>query len=563
MHKRNYIIGALLLSMSCSRSHFANLNTDPDAVLTINPATEVTPGEVDIHSNSFEVFYDFVRDIKPWTQTYVFTTGNSSTYLTAFSTSNINYRWGNFYGGVGDNLTDVLHIIDNMPADKQAQYQQMRAIVTIPRIFYAFYTSDANGSIPYLQAFLARYTSPSYFTPVYDPQQILFDTLDAQLARSVAILEANPTVSQVSLGSNDIYYGGDVTHWIKAANSLRLKMAMRLMKRDPAKLTSIVNAVLADPVGLIASPSDDWICYSNSIGAGDGNNNPVNQGNYSGSMNNVNFMWKTADPRIRIFYQPAGITSADMLDSAQAQGVIPAGVTWDGQLYRGQYATPGTSSDPTKSFMFQTLTFSYKGVKQQVNWPSIIQPGLTYYTYNVTSGGINNYPVITYADVCLMRAELAVRGLDNETERPDTLYNRGITASIEDYDRWGKNTVEPGYTPLGANEISNYLTQPGVAYNSATALEQICDQEYLNFFIQPNECWALIKRTGYPAVGSSILAWEDMSSFGGMPRRYPAIQPALGDLNFTNVTNAIDSMALDPNYGAPSSTSGRVWWDQP
>ncbi len=564
MHTRKYILGALLIAatVSCSRSKFAADNTDPDAVLTIDPKTELTPGETSIHSNSFEAFYDFIRNIKPWTQIYVYTTGNSSTFLQG-ANSNLDYRWGNFYGGVGDNLKDVMEIIDKMPATQKAQYQYFRAMVTIPFAYYAFYVSDANGSIPYTQAFLARYTTPPLLTPLYDPQQALFDTLDAQLKNAVAVLESNPSVTQVSPGSNELYYGGDPTHWIKAANSLRLKIAMRLMKRDPAKLTAVANEVLADPVGLIASNADDWILYSTTVGAGDGNNNPVNQGNYSGAYNTVNFMWQKMDPRIRIFYQRSGITSADMLDSAEVQGVIPSTVVWDGQLYRGQYANPSASQDPTKSYAFRTLSFSYKNAPVAVSWPSIIQPGLTYYTYNATTGGTNQYPVITYADVCFMRAELVVRGLDNDAERPDSLYYRGITASAMDYDRWGRNTLLPDYTPLAYSEITNYLAQPGVVYSSATALEQICDQAYLNFFVQPNECWALMKRTGYPAVGGQILPLEDVSSAGVMPRRYPAIQPSLGDLNFTNATNAIDSMALDPNYGAPSSIDGRVWWDQP
>src|ERR1700735_5595946 len=124
------ILGCLTLGLhSCSRTKFAQLNTDPDAVLSIDPKTELTPGEVDMVSNDFEVFYDFIRNIKPWTQVYVNTNGNTATFLT--TGGNINNRWGNFYGGVGYNLEDVLHIIDNMPDAQRAQYQYMRAIASI------------------------------------------------------------------------------------------------------------------------------------------------------------------------------------------------------------------------------------------------------------------------------------------------------------------------------------------------------------------------------------------------------------------------------------------------
>jgi len=560
INKNIYVyLGLLLLAFSsCSRSKFAAMNTDPDAVLVIDPATELTPGELSIHSNNFEVFYDFVRNINPWTQKYVGLTGNSATFQQ--SGGNINNRWGTFYGGVGTNLADVMHIIDIMPADKKAQYAFLRAIAGIPYAYYAFYVSDANGSMPYTQAFRARYTTPPLLTPQYDPQQALFDTLDAQLKAIVAVLKSNPSVNQILPGNNDIYYQGNVQNWIKAANSLRLKIAMRLMKRNPTKLTAIANEVINDPVGLISSVAEDWVFYA---GPGFGNGGNSNPGALCGEINTVSFMWKTQDPRTRIFYQKSGITSQAMFDSAQAQGQIPASATWDGQSYRGQFANPGASQNPANAAYFRTLNFSFNGAQQSVNYPSQIQQTLTYAAYNSNGNGTNVFPVITYADVCFMRAELAAGGLSSDPLTPAQLYYNGITASITNYDHWGKTTQLPDYTPLGSNEITNYLAQPGVVFDPTHAIEQICVQEYLNFYINPNETWALIKRTGYPSATGAIMPLEDVSTYGAMPRRYSASYPSLGDLNFNNATQAIDDMRKDPSYGDPSDITGHVWWDAP
>lgn len=553
--------GVLLITfISCSRSKFAELNTDPDAVLTIDPKTELTPGELAIHNNDFEVFYDFIRNIKPWTQQYVFTAGNTATFLT--SGGNLNSRWGNFYGTVGYNLEDVLHIIDKMPDSKRAQYQFLRAITTIPIAYYAFYVSDANGSIPYTQAFKARYTIPALLTPVYDQQEALFDTLDTQLKAAVTELESSPGVTQIMPLGNEVYFQGDPVHWIKAANSLRLKIAMRLMKRNPAKLTAIANEVINEKTGLIASIADDWVFYAGSNIGNGGNSNPIGQGNYSGAFNTVNFMWNTQDPRTRTFYQKSGISSQAMFDSAKAQGVLPASLTWDGHVYRGQYASPAASQDPTKSYYFNQLKFSFNGQPQSVTYPSVIQPRLTYAAYS-SGGGSNVFPVITYADVCLMRAELVARGLSSDPLPANQLYNSGITASITNYDNWGKITQLADYTPLGSSEIANYLTMPGVVYDPANAIEQICVQEYLNFYINANETWALIKRTGFPSPTGSIMPSENVSTFGAMPRRYAVSNPATSDLNFTNETNAIDEMRKDPSFGDPSDMTGRIWWDMP
>lgn len=198
-----------------------------------------------------------------------------------------------------------------------------------------------------------------------------------------------------------------------------------------------------------------------------------------------------------------------------------------------------------------------------MNYPSQIQQTQTYAAYNSNGNGTNVFPVITYADVCFMRAELAAGGLSSDPLTPAQLYYNGITASITNYDHWGKTTQLPDYTPLGSNEITNYLAQPGVVFDPTHAIEQICVQEYLNFYINPNETWALIKRTGYPSATGAIMPLEDVSTYGAMPRRYSASYPSLGDLNFNNATQAIDDMRKDPSYGDPSDITGHVWWDAP
>ena len=71
------------------------------------------------------------------------------------------------------------------------------AIAAIFKAYYAFYVSDINGSIPYSQAFQARYGGT--LTPVYDPQQELFDTLDLQIKTAVKTLETSQGAEQILL----------------------------------------------------------------------------------------------------------------------------------------------------------------------------------------------------------------------------------------------------------------------------------------------------------------------------------------------------------------------------
>ena len=556
-----YIIAifAAILITGCDRDDFAEINTDPDALLSIPPEYEFTAAVLGIHNNSFEYYYDYNRAIYYWAQTFVTATGNSSTVYEG--SGNLNARRGNFYGSVGNKLVDVQQLIDKLPADQKARYTHLRAIASIPLVYYAWYTSDVNGSMPYSEAFKGRYTIPALLTPKYDTQEALYDILDAELKASVAILKAEQPVAQAAIGNNDIYYKGDAVKWIKAANSLRLRMAMRLMKRKPEKLKAIAAEVLADGVGLISSTAEDWkLLGGPSLATTDGNYNPSSNSTVTGLKNTVDFMWATKDPRIRIFYQPSFFNKR-RFDLAQAQGKIPASFVWDGQLYRGQFADPDAVQDQSKNVFFQNITIKSAGVDSSGRLPSNVQSRLFQGSFNSGSGR-TTFPIITYAEVCLMRAELAARGIAGSDA--EGWYYKGIDASLATYDEMGFNSKLDNYTALTPAEVTAYKAQPGVKYDAPNALEQIIVQQYLNFYKNQNEAWAIIKRTGLPAVNGNILKLETVRQGGTpqtMPRRFSISFPSLTDINYENAKAAIEEQQKNPDFGVPGDITGRVWWD--
>ena len=550
------LMPVLLTLAGCSKEKFSSTNTNPDDVLSVKPQYEFTPAVLGIHNSSYEYYYDYNRAIYYWDQTFVTMTGNS---VNVYSGSgNLNQRTSIFYGSVGNKLVDVQHIIDIMPDTKKAQYVYMRAITGIPLAYYAWYISDVQGSIAYSEAFQARYKG--LLTPKYDTQEALYDSLDKQLKAIVAILKTQQPVNQVSLDVNDIYYKGDVTSWIKAANSLRLRMAFRLMKRNPDKLKAIATEVLSDNVGVISTRDEDWKFIGGATFTG-GDYSPTSNSTVSGAKNTVDFMRNTMDPRIRIFFKKA--LTKDMFDSAQAQGVVPPGTVWDGVDYRGQYADPDASTDPAKAVYFKNTTYKYKGVSTVFAWPSSVQSKLFYGRYEGT-GGATTFPLITFADICFMRAELAVRGITTSDD-PQEWYYRGIDESLAEYDMMGSMAKLVDYVPLDPSEVTQYKSQPGVAYDPANALEQIIVQQYLNYFKNQNEAWALIKRTGYPSSTGNILKLEDIHQGGAlqvMPRRFVVTFPSVTDLNYQNVLDAINEEKKDPGFGDPTDITGRVWWDK-
>jgi len=550
------ILLVFALLAGCSREKFAGLNTDPDAILSIPPEYELPTGLLAIHGG--ERYYDLYLGIYYWSQTFSIGSGNAEGSYRA--SGNIGARWGMFYGGVGNRLIDVKEIIKKLPADKQAGYERLNTIVDIPLAYFAWYTSDVYGSIAYSEAFRARYTTPPLLTPKYDTQAQLYDLLDQQLKSAVGKLKAPASGAQANLTGYDIYYNGDVTKWIKAANSLRLKMAMRLLKRNPEKLRSIAAEVLGDNVGVINTDNESWRFIARGSSTG-GDDNPANQRPVSGSKNMVDFMWKTSDPRIRIYYEPSHFTK-ERFDAAQAQGKIPASFTWDGQLYRGQYVSPDASLDPAKAPYFTAINYKFNNVDVTgARLPSSIRAS---YFDSTPNGGNITYPLINYSDVLFMRAELAQRNIYGSPAEAENWYYKGIDAALAEHDKAASIAKITNYQALTPEEVTAYKAQPNVVFSPANALEQICVQQYINYFKNNSEAWALVKRTGFPSVNGNIMKSEEFVSSGvtlEMPRRFSITRPFVTDLNEKNINAAIDEMKKDPGFREPNDITGRVWWD--
>ena len=483
------------LAVSCKKSEFIKANINPSTLTSVTPGNQFLYAGVNF-TNSFEYYYDFYRAIMPWMQYTTGSGGNGANFT--LQSGNFNYRYSNFYGNVGLALSDIPHLIEKMPASEQGGFAFENAIASIAKAYYAFYVSDINDDIPYSQAFEARYGGT--LTPTYDPQQTLFDSLDLQVKTAVATLESSPGTSQALYGANDPFYygtsaytGGEVSGWVKAGNALRLKMAMRLMKSDLATCKSIFASVLAD-ANQMSAITDSWMLTTGSSYADAGGN--YNPSGLLASKPMVDFMNKTADPRLSVFFRPNSFGK-----------------------YVGSPTNPDTAALPAYQALYTAKDTPFSPIQHRLWTPN----------YNEDDGfgaGTGNgiFPFITYAEYCFLRADAGARGITGDD--PGTWYGNGVTASIVFYDWVASETGITSYAPLGTSKANAaaaaYLLEPGIAYNSATGIEQIADQAYLDFFKQPTEAWAWWKRTGYPTTSSTILAWSPLTSSGStltLPRR--------------------------------------------
>ncbi|MCF0072299.1 SusD/RagB family nutrient-binding outer membrane lipoprotein [Dyadobacter sp. CY261] len=554
------LMAAVGFLSSCEKQAFVDINKNPDALTEIPPQNQFLQATSGIHSQDFEAFYDFYRRIMPWMQYTTPTNGNQGSFTLNYD--NFSNRYGRLYNGVGDRLYDLEQLVGKMGADEQPRYTNMIQMARILKAYYAFYVSDIYGSIPYTEAFQGRYGGT--LQPKYDTQQELFAKLDVEIKTAVATLKQPSTVPQYSLGDYDQYFGGNATKWIKAANALRLRMAMRVQKADAAAGNAIINEVMAMPAEeLMASNADAWIFIGNAAFTGDAAGGNWATDELRAPKPIVDFMWDKKDPRIDAFFTPNQYSQAN-INLLIADKKLPAGTT-EGRRYVGSFTSPDDSRQTPNIQRYYTPKLISSN-NTTVDTLSFIQPRL----FNAgradaagnAGGGRSYIPVITYAEFCFMRAELATKSIGIGTAK--SWYEAGVRSSLAFYNEVGVEARLTNYTPMTATEVDAYLAQPGVAFEAAKAMDQIASQSYLNFMRQPQEGWALWKRTGYPNENSVVplpkTSYLNVTLV--IPRRSPITLPSSSDPNFANKKAAYDAMAAQPGFGDLASAQGRVWWDK-
>ncbi|RFS21930.1 SusD/RagB family nutrient-binding outer membrane lipoprotein [Chitinophaga silvatica] len=392
-------------------------------------------------------------------------------YITmVLNEGNDKFNWGGVDWGSTFSRLSTNHEMMKV-ATKQGQLQY----VTIGKIFDAFnfaYLTDLYGDIPYTEALQLKETRNSH--PKYDQQKDIYPALLKELKDANDEL-ANTKIEMVK--SYDPMYNGNYTQWRKFANSLRLRMLLRISKNYPNAFTEmqeIINDPQKYPI-FISNNDNAELPYYGAIKDNSWPGGPLN-GAYSEfdkrkpSKEVVDFLLQRNDPRLQVWIAPR--------DSAQ-----PAfnGRTVDNKLYVG---VPNAVTEP----------YLYNGGN---GFMSRLNP-----TYSLDKSPLVKASMMTYSEVCFILAEVVQAGkvtVPNKTA--EDLYLEGIKSSMRFY----------GVEQAAIN--ADYFKQASVIYNGT--LEQLIGQKWISNFLKGSEGWFDHRRTGYPAF---VLG--PVSAFKVIPKRY-------------------------------------------
>lgn len=190
------------------------------------------------------------------------------------------------------------HINSGAGSEADNGYLAATGIMTI---YLGIFDTDIYGSVPYTEA--CHYEDLGILTPKYDTVEELYDTWIDELNSYIAMLQAGGLNTNTN---QDAAYGCDWAKWAKLANSLKLKIAVRLLANDKSKAMQIANEAASNSAGLITSTADDFLfCKATSMNSGD---NDVVYGTGNGlstvyaTQNVFKFMLGSKDPRIRFIY---------------------------------------------------------------------------------------------------------------------------------------------------------------------------------------------------------------------------------------------------------------------
>lgn len=447
------------------------------------------------------------------------------TWLARFETFNPSDDWRKWpFANVMTETYAPYRGIANLSDDEVAN-----AFASLLRVAIMHRMTDSYGPIPYSNAV----TNESVFV-TYDSQEQVYNTMFEELDAVTKVFSDNLGISASAWNRYDYVYYGNISQWLKYANSLKLRMAMRLSYVKPELAREKAAEAIAS--GVITANAD-------------------------------NAQMHAPENRTALIYN-------DWSDSRVAADIIN---------YMNGY------EDPRREKMFTSVPVEQGGETVAMYYGIRVGSevsGKTAFTTSYSNMKVTTsdpYLWMNAAEVSFLMAEYELRWGDPATAQ--TLYENGIRLSFEErgasgaeeYILDGEKKPAIYVDPLGTYSVAGRQSDITVAWEesgnladgtapapdaSERNLERIITQKWISSFPLGVEGWSEYRRTGYPRL---LPAPQDKS--GGSvdlnhhARRLPYPVEEYG-MNGANLQDAIATLNSETKGDRKGDIMGtRVWWD--
>ncbi len=487
-----YTLAATLLGGAYGCKDYLDVNVSPNLPDQVSPQSLLASG---IAGAAFANGNELTRFTSVLMDYLAGAAGSPQTY-DIYNTNGADFgnQWRfEIYGGA---------LITNQKMIETADAAGAKAYSGIGKIMNAYtfgLATDVWGDVPYSEA-LKGDAVPQ---PRVDNQEDIYKGNEALGIQSLFDLmrEGITDLSATSTllpGTDDIVYGGNLENWRRAGNTLMMKHALQMSRREPQLAAAIINEALTRPY-----ITDNAQNLSVKFGPVVNSQSPIYYYTYVSSFRDelivssryVARLRALNDPRLRRFVT----FPLDRVDPVDTARTIDNGFR-------------GTLPQPTS------------------NW-SRWSPTL------LGENGVGPVRLLTNAQRAFILAEAALTlpGLTIPASQAQSLYEEGIRASMLD-------------AGVPTAEINAYFAaNPTVVTLAGTVeqqVEQILNQKYIAQTGNPLETWNDWRRTGYPNLPEHQNA-QGANGSGVRPVRAQYID---------------QEVARNPNFVVKQPTE-RVWWD--
>lgn len=461
-------------------------------------------------------------------------------------------RWAHFYNERSSEYRTLLRAYKFN--DNPGKYKNMFYITRIYYVFLALANTDTYGAMPFREYAQARI--PETNNVKYDTQEEVYDAMFRMLEQAVDSINPNDA-SQYKIDSDDICYFGDVNKWLRFANTLRLRMALRISNVAPERAKQEAENALNNQYGLMQSNADNMqtvpkyapIEMGGNDSGGDENalamcsvayggesvmswdleqfyrNLSTGGGKYQIKTGRTGYEEKTIDPRCLVCWYRAKMTSTSIAAGEESLredfvGCKRGAQAPDIDMGVLNYSITRTEPKPASKNLNKNYWFNYS---RPTVW-------------------------LGYSESLFLKAEAALRGWTGQdlTMDAEGYFRAGVQASMDYYE-------------IDSSAAQSYIEGLKVLNDGTFAsgdkekiLEAIITQKWMAVFPNGNEGWADFRRTDYPALANQLtnVSGGDVPE-GKMIKR----------LLYPNSESSNKYFNEHSELQAANTQGTRLWWD--
>lgn len=441
--------------------------------------------------------------------------------------NNLNYflKDGWVASSYTESYSTVVPLWQDLKGKTETQFPEVFALAQILKISAWHKATDMFGPIPYKEAGKGLITVP------YDSQEEVYKSMFKELSDAIEVLTKYADNGNSKLLPNaDAVYAGDVHKWVVYANSLMLRLAMRVYYADAALSKQYALQAVNHSYGVMKTKDDEAkmergasLEFKNNL---DVLINQYNECRMGSSM--LAYLGGYQDPRLPKYFNTSTVSQA-----------VTVGTY-------GKYSGVPTGHDVSSNDAFKDSSR-----------PAITSTTPTYW--------------MRASEVYFLLAEAALHGFA-VGGTAESLYEKGIEMSFEENGIASSEVADYMSSGLKPSAYSFHLANPSVnvdapALTQATTewtgtdeekLEKIMIQKWIALYPNGQEAWTEYRRTGYPKLHSVVTNYSngEIDSEVGIRRmRFPTNKSTSAE-DIANLESARKLLR-----GGLDKAGTRLWWD--